>query len=102
MDTISYDECVAAVLDSFGPAEAASNPPSANVANASSDSSKPVPTPEQLDVEEVHPNSPAHEWCKVLCPEDEECERSSEFKVVDSEDEQMASFTNPDLFGASN
>lgn len=100
--TISYDECVAAVLYSFGPAEAASSAPSQNIVNAQQGADKGEDPPEPPDVEEVHPNSPAHELCAVLCPEDEQCERSSEFKVVDSEDEQLASFTNPDLYGASN
>ncbi len=85
-----------------GPAEAASSAPSQNIVNAQQGTDKAEDPPEPPDVEEVHPNSPAHEWCTFDCPQDEQCEHPSEFRAVDSEDEQLASFANPDLFGTSN
>lgn len=88
----SYEECVAAAFAATGPVEEASSAGSQDVGA----------TPEAPDVEEPHPNSPAHEWCTADCPEDELCERPTEFTVAGYEDfemlrfEDLVSFENPE------
>ena len=88
-DNTSYEECVDAAFAAFGPPEEASNPGSHDAGT----------TPEATDIEEPHPNTPAHEWCTADCPEDEQCARPQEFIVVRDEDVETVSFENPDPGG---
>ncbi|WP_419845711.1 hypothetical protein [Candidatus Poriferisocius sp.] len=88
-DNTSYEECVAAALAAFGPPEEASSAGSDDTGT----------TPQAPDIEEPHPNSPAHEWCTADCPEDEQCARPKEFIVVRDEDVETVSFENPDPEG---
>ena len=88
-DNTSYEECVAAALAAFGPPEEASSAGSDDTGT----------TPQASDIEEPHPNSPAHEWCTADCPEDEQCARPKEFIVVRDEDVETVSFENPDPEG---
>lgn len=108
----SYEECVAAAFAATGPVEEASSAGSHEAGStpeapgdAGTTAEKPggsAAAPEAPDVEEPHPNSPAHEWCTADCPEDELCERPTEFTVVGYEDvemlrfEDLVSFENPE------
>lgn len=105
----SYEECVEAALAAFGQAEAASSgaghdgrPFPEAPGDAGERPHKPGgsgPATEPPTVVEPHPNSPAHEWCTVDCPEDEQCARPGEFTVVRDDDVSTISFENPDPQG---
>lgn len=102
----TYEQCVTAALDALGPPEEAFNEGSGSDADALGDNQttpeKPSgsgTSPEVQDIEEPHPNSPAHEWCTADCPEDEQCARPQEFTVVRDEDVETISFENPEPEG---
>ena len=99
---VSYEQCVTAAFAALGPADEVSSEgslPDAGIVDAvdpvkSQQAAAAVPDPS--DVEQVHPNSPAHEMCTEDCPEDEQCPRPTEFTVVRDENVETISFENPD------
>ena len=97
---MSYEDCVAAATDALGPAESASNAPSAAVTEARQDPGKSgsaPESPEASEVEEVHPNSPAHDWCTADCDTDEQCERPTEFRIAEEPETEMISISRAEL-----
>ena len=98
-DNTSYEECVDAALAAFGPPEAASSAGSHEAGTTPDKPGGSGSAPEAPDIEEPHPNSPAHEWCTADCPEDEQCARPREFTVVRDEDVETISSENPDPEG---
>ena len=71
------------VLGALDPSEEASSEGGGTVVADPEKEGDPEAFPEAPEVEEPHPNSPAHEWCTADCPEDELCARPSEFVVRD-------------------
>ncbi len=102
----TYEQCVAAALEALGPPEEAFEAGSGSDAEVlGGDQTTPEKpggsgtSPEVQDIEEPHPNSPAHEWCTADCAEDELCARPQKFTVVRDEDYETISFKNPDPQG---
>lgn len=105
-DDTTYEQCVAAALEALGPPEEASNPGSGGDAEApGGDQTTPEKAGESetatevLEVEEPHPNSPAHEWCTADCPEDELCARPREFIITRDDNVETDSIENPNPGG---
>ena len=101
-ESVSYEACVAAAVESFGSTESASNAPSSKLADArrdpgKRDSGKTGSTPETAEPQEVHPNSPFHDWCTADCDADEQCARPSEFRIAEEPDTEMVSISKAEL-----
>ena len=109
-DDTTYEQCVAAALEALGPpSEAFSEGSGGSVGTAPeapgdgqttpAKPGGPEPAPEPLDIEEPHPNSPAHEWCTADCPEDEQCARPREFIIARDDDVETTSIENTEPEG---